>query len=54
MDLVPSVQFKKREEHSSMGIFQVFKILQMVPNRAKHHKFRTYHTFRTLTLRNID
>ena len=21
-----------------MGVFQVFKIVQMVPNRAKHHK----------------
>ena len=23
--------------HSSMGVFQVFKIVQIVPNRAKHH-----------------
>ena len=25
------------KEHSSMCIFQVFKIVWMVPNRAKHH-----------------
>ena len=36
-DLVPFVQFKSREKHSSMGVFQVFKIVQMVPNRATQH-----------------
>ena len=30
--LVPFVQFKKREKHSSIGV-------QMVPNRATHHIF---------------
>ena len=24
--------------HSSMFLFQVFKIVQMLPNRAKHHR----------------
>ena len=46
--LVPFVQFKKREKHPWRSVtfskvagfyhvFQVFKIIQMVPNRAKHH-----------------
>ena len=35
-DLVPFVQFKKREKHSSLGVFRVFKIVQMVPNRSTH------------------
>ena len=34
-NLVPFVQFKK---HSSMGVFHVFEIVQMIPNRATHHK----------------
>ena len=34
-NLVPFVQFKK---HSSMGVFHVFEIVQMIPNRASHHK----------------
>ena len=38
-DLVPFVQFKKREKHSSMGVFYFFKIMQMVPNRPTHHKY---------------
>ena len=49
-DLVLFVQFQKREKHpwrsvifSSMYVFHFFKIVQMVPNRAKHliHKFLT-------------
>ena len=36
-DLVPFVQIKKREKHSSTDVFHVFKIVQMVPNCAKHH-----------------
>ena len=36
-DLVPSVQFKKREKHLWRSA-NVFQILQMVPNRATHHK----------------
>ena len=28
-----------RLQHCSMGIFHVFKFVQMVPNRAKHHIF---------------
>ena len=37
-DLVP---FKKREK-KPMDIFQIFKILQMAPNCAKHHiKFKS-------------
>ena len=50
--LVSFLQFKKREKHpwrsvtlikvnSSMGVFHVFKILQMVPNRAKYNKLST-------------
>ena len=46
-DLVPFVQFKKGENtHEEVlllkintpnkGVFHVFKIVQMVPNRAKH------------------
>ena len=35
-DFVPFVQFKKCEKHSSIGVFHVFKIVQMVSNRAKH------------------
>ena len=26
-------------QHSSMGVFHVFKIVQMVPNRATHHRY---------------
>ena len=41
-DLVTFVQFKKLEKHpwrsdtfsSSIGVFHVFKIVQMLPNRA--------------------
>ena len=48
-DLVPFVQFKKRKKHPwtsvifskvasrSLGVFQDFKIVQMVPNRVNHH-----------------
>ena len=36
-DLVPLVQFKKREKHSSICVFHVFKIVQIVPKRAEHH-----------------
>ena len=49
-DLVPFVKFKKREMHAwrsvtfglvkvtlPHGYFHVFKIVQMVPNCAKHH-----------------
>ena len=36
-DLVPFVQFKKREKHPWGSVLHVFKIVQMVPNRAKHH-----------------
>ena len=25
-----------------MGVFHVFKIVQMVPNRATHHKYEPY------------
>ena len=31
-----SVTFSKVAEHSSMGVFQVFKIVQMVPNCTNH------------------
>ena len=54
-DLVPFVQFKKREKHpwrsatfcnksntSSISVFHMFKIVQMVPNRAKHHIWMSY------------
>ena len=43
-DLVPCTQFKKLEKHpwrsvtfrhSSMGVFHIFKIVRIVPNRAK-------------------
>ena len=38
--LVPFVQFKKREkhpkQHSTMGVFHVYKIVQMVPTQAKY------------------
>ena len=38
-NLIPSVRFKKREKHpwrsDTMGVFQVFQIAQLVPNRAK-------------------
>ena len=43
-NLAPFLQFKKREKHpwecyykknSSMGVFQVFKTVLMVPNPAK-------------------
>ena len=50
-DLVPFVQFKKHEKHEWRivkpatllkvrllhGFFHIFKIVQMVPNRAKGH-----------------
>ena len=34
-NLVPSEQLKKRKK----GVFRVFKIVQMLPNPAKHHMF---------------
>ena len=34
--LIPSEEFFKKY-HSSIGIFQIFKIVLMVPNRATHH-----------------
>ena len=49
-DLVPILQIKEREKHpwrsvifskianSSMGVFHVFRIVQMAPNRARYHK----------------
>ena len=50
-DLVPFVQLKKHEKHPwrsvtfsvalLRGFFHIFKIIQMVPNRAKHHMFYT-------------
>ena len=36
-DLVPFAQFKKREKHSSMSVFHVFLIVEMIPNCTKHH-----------------
>ena len=39
-DLVAFVQFKNREKHSFMGVFHVFKIVQMLPNRATYHIFK--------------
>ena len=52
-NLVPFVQFKKREKHPwrsvilacnftktpSMGVFHVFYIVQMLPNRATHYNY---------------
>ena len=37
-DLVPFIQFKKREKNMKecySSVFQIFKIAQMVPNRTK-------------------
>ena len=41
-DLAPFVQFKKREKHqwrsdtfATLGVFHLFKIVQMIPNREK-------------------
>ena len=28
-----------QKQHSSMGLFHIFKIVQIVPNRAMHHNF---------------
>ena len=43
-DLVPFVQFKKREKYpwrsvtfSKVAGFRFFKIVQIIPNRATHH-----------------
>ena len=40
-DLVPLVQFKKREKHpwrsDTFTKSNFFEIVQMLPNRAKHH-----------------
>ena len=32
--------FSLQALHSTMGVFHVFKIVQKVPNRVKHHKCR--------------
>ena len=37
LDVVPFVQCKKRENTPPWVFFTFFKILQMLPNRAKHH-----------------
>ena len=36
-NLIAFVQFQKRGKHIWRTVFHVFKIVQMVPNRAKHH-----------------
>ena len=58
LDLVRYVQFKKREKYpwrrdtfskdeglrkgGCMGVFHVFQIVRMVPNRAKRHMYYTF------------
>ena len=57
-DLVPFVEFKKREkhswrsvnfskvagfsQHSSMGVFHAFEIVQIIPNRATHNIWSSF------------
>ena len=58
-DLVPFVQFKKCEKRSwrsitsSMGVFHVFQIIQMEPNRAKHHILCLVVSDSSMLLKNI-
>ena len=40
-NLVPFVEFKKREKHPRMSVFHVFKIVHMVLNGTTHHIFVT-------------
>ena len=34
-----------------MRVFHVFKIIQMVPNRAKHHKYSSWNQFLVIQLK---
>ena len=51
-DLVQFALFKNPETHpwrsvtkrSSMNVFHVFKIVQMVQNRVKHHEYKMLNT----------
>ena len=38
-DLVPFLQFKKREKHPWRSVNTLLPFVQMVPNRAAHHKY---------------